>query len=907
MEAGERLGPQEEEEVLEFEHRVSEAEATVKDPPLAENQPRKGPAFPGRTPMLDRLGALVTILDRQGRVRWVNRFCEQTTGLSFEDVWGRPVWEALVLPEEEHRVRDALANLGTGRFTRGYESHLLTREGASRIIQWSTAPLLNGEGPVEHIISVGIDITDRKLAEDTLREKEEHYRHLVESSPDAILVHHRGRIVFANRAGDILLGASDPGELIGRPVLDFVHPDDRSLVRARLKKVLEHDTELALVEQRLVRLDGSVVRVDAHSIFPFMYQDKPAVQVVARHVTEAADIEAPPDYHRQMWDTLLNISSVAIIVTDLRGRIKDASRRAAEVLGFDSADQVTGTSTFTLVVPEDHEEFIRSLQKTFKEGVVRGIELTLLRRDGTHFPAGLEMALLRDEQGKPRGFMATTTDLTSRQDRAQILDEPRREGSESSALLEASRAVLVYRDFEPAARAIFDACKNLVGAGAGYVGLMNEDGTRDNVLFSSPEGFSWAELLVRSRPVRELRAEAYLTGKAMYLNGLNPGGETRIGVEEQELVENVLFAPLNVQDNAVGLLGFVNKSERFIEEDARMASAFSELAAVSLESSRALEALELSEERFRSVAETTGDAIVTFDSSEHIVYWNPGAEAVFGYSAEEMMGKRLTLVAPGDLRGAYKNAVNEVESGGASSSLAEPVEMIGRRKDGSTFPLELSFAGWNTRRGVFLTSIIRDITERKLAEHDMRLLADHDHLTGLPNRALFRDRLTQALAAANRDPQRLAVMMIDLDHFKAINHGLGPQAGDQLLQAVGDRLTGLVRTADTVARSGDDEFVLLLLGIDEPQHTDKVAERIMRALREPFALSGHEVRITASMGIALYPDDGEDMETLIHLADVAMCQAKQGGRNSYQRSSPAREGGGELHPQVTQFHEKVRR
>ena len=190
MEAGERLGPQEDEEVLEFEHRVSEPEATAKGPRLAENQPRKEQALPGRTPMLDRLGALVTILDRQGRVRWVNRLCEETTGLSFEDVWGRPVWEVLVPPEEGDRVRDALANLGTGRFTRGYESRLPTREGASRIIQWSTAPLLNGEGPVEHIISVGIDITDRKLAEDRLRKSEEHYRHLVESSPDAILGSH---------------------------------------------------------------------------------------------------------------------------------------------------------------------------------------------------------------------------------------------------------------------------------------------------------------------------------------------------------------------------------------------------------------------------------------------------------------------------------------------------------------------------------------------------------------------------------------------------------------------------------------------------------------------------------------------------------------------------------------------
>jgi diguanylate cyclase (GGDEF)-like protein len=235
------------------------------------------------------------------------------------------------------------------------------------------------------------------------------------------------------------------------------------------------------------------------------------------------------------------------------------------------------------------------------------------------------------------------------------------------------------------------------------------------------------------------------------------------------------------------------------------------------------------------------------------------------------------------MREAFKNAVNEVESGGSSSSLAQPVEMIGRRKDGGTFPLELSFAGWNTRRGVFLTSIIRDITERKLAEHDLRLLADHDHLTGLPNRSLFRDHLIQALAAANRFPQRLAVMTIDVDHFKDINHRLGAQAGDQLLQALGDRLTGLVRTADTVARSGDDEFVLLLLGIEAAEHSDRVAERIMRALKEPFYLSTHEARITVSMGVAVYPDDGQDVDTLIRSSDLAMCQAKEEGRDCYRR------------------------
>jgi diguanylate cyclase (GGDEF)-like protein/PAS domain S-box-containing protein len=883
MEEEGHVSPPPESEMMAFNQRLETSGEVHKEPEQAVETPGQELNLVAKTALFDRVGALVMIFDRQGRIRWFNRVCQETTGLSFREVWGKYVWETLVLPEEVDVVKRVLENLRTGRFVRGYESHLLTLQGRPRIIQWSTAPLVEGEGPVELIVGVGVDVTDRKRTEERLRKSEEHYRRLVESSPDAIFVHHRGRIVFANRAGAVLLGATDPGAIIGRSVLDFVHPDARPTVEARLEKVLEHDTELALIEDRLMRLDGSVVRVDAHSIFPFMYQDKPAVQVVARKVDESTETEEELYEHQEMAELLLKILSDAVLVTDLKGRITSVSQRASELCGFDTPDELMGRSMFELILPEDHEEFIKNLQTTFREGVVGGIGLSLLRGDGTHFRVRLNMALLRDRSGKPKGFVATAREATYREPPVPGLGEFHPENSETTALLEASRAVLVYRDFEPAARAILEACKNLIGAGVGYVGLMNEDGTRDNVLFSSPDDFPWDEHQEHSRATRELRAEAYLAGEAMYLNDLFAASDGDVEEGESPAVQNVLFAPLTIGGNSVGLLAFGDKAKGFTDEDARMASAFGELAAVSLESSRALQALELSEERFRSVAESSGDAIVTFDSEEHIVYWNPGAEEVFGYSAAEMIGRRLTLVAPGDLREAYKKAVNEVESGGSSSSLAQPAEMIGRRKDGSTFPLELSFAGWTTRNGVFLTSVIRDITERKLTEHDLKLLADHDHLTGLPNRSLFRDHLTQALAAANRDPQRLAVMMIDLDHFKDINHQYGVQAGDQLLQAVGDRLTGLIRTADTVARSGDDEFVLLLLGIEAPQHTDRVAQRIMQALREPFALNGREVRITVSVGVALYPEDGEDVETLIRKADLAMCQAKEEGRDSYHR------------------------
>ena len=846
-----------------------------------------------RSALFDSVGALVMILDLEGRIYWFNRVCEDATGLSFLDVWGKHVWDVMPISEGADIVKDVLESVRRRGVAPAYESRLETRDGSPKIIYWSTAPLLDGEGAVEHVVGVGIDITERQLAEEALRTSEEQYRRLVESSSDAILVHHRGTMVFANRAGAMLLGASDPGEIIGRPVLDFVHPDHREIVETRLEKILKHDTELALIEDKLVRLDGSTVNVDAHSIFPFMYQEKPAIQVVIRELKETGHTQPEALAPHRMFETLLRISLGAVMATDLRGRITHVSQGALELYGFEDADELIGGSTFELVVAEDHEELIKNLQKTFKEGVVRDIELSLLSRDGSRFSGALDMALIRDGQGRPRGFVATAKDLRQYDSPVSGVSESHREGEEASALLEASRAVLAYRDFERAARAIFDACRNLIGAGAGYVGLINEDASKDNVLFSNPPEFSWTTGLERSRPMREVRAEVYLTGRAMYLNESAAGGLGQLRPGRRLTVDNILFAPLAIDQNTLGVLGFANKPGGFSEEDARMASAFGELTAVSLESSRAWEALEVSEERFRSVADTTGDAIVTFDSDEHIVSWNPGAEAIFGYSADEMIGKRLTLVAPGDLREAYKNAVNEVESGGGSSTLAEPVEMIGRRKDGSTFPLELSFAGWKARKGVFLTSTIRDITERKLAEHDLRLLADHDHLTGLPNRALFRDRLTQALADANRNPQHLAVLMIDLDRFRYINHTLGLQAGDQVLQAVGDRLTGLIRTDDSVARSGDDEFILLLVGMEARGHADTVGQRILEALREPFSVNGHEVRVTASIGAALYPDHGEDIDTLMKRADVAMCRVKAEGRDSYQRFSSTEDRGSE--------------
>ncbi len=186
--------------------------------------------------------------------------------------------------------------------------------------------------------------------------------------------------------------------------------------------------------------------------------------------------------------------------------------------------------------------------------------------------------------------------------------------------------------------------------------------------------------------------------------------------------------------------------------------------------------------------------------------------------------------------------------------------------------------------GLYAQSLVN---RRRRAEESANYLAYHDSLTGLPNRALLMDRLALALAQARRSGQMLAVMFLDLDRFKVVNDTLGHAEGDGLVRSVGARLAALLREGDTVARVGGDEFTLLVSGIPGAEGAAEVAERVLADLRRPQVLRGQEFLITVSIGIALYPDDGEDAETLLRNADIAMYRAKEQGRDSYQLFTPA--------------------
>jgi len=297
----------------------------------------------------------------------------------------------------------------------------------------------------------------------------------------------------------------------------------------------------------------------------------------------------------------------------------------------------------------------------------------------------------------------------------QIIESSRHRMTEA-ALLEASRSLLRHREFEAAARSIFDSCKKLIGATAGYVAMLSRDGTENEVLFLESGGLPCSVDASLPMPIRGLRAAAYEGGKTVYENDFANSEWVRFLPQGHAQLHNVLFAPLAVDGAVVGLHGLANKPGGFTEDDARTASAFAELAAVALHNSRTLEALEHSEERYRSLVETAVDAIISIDSDGNIILWNHSAESMFGYRAHDVMGKPLDFIMPERFREAHQEAFQRVLSTGKSNIIGKTAELAGLRRTGVEFPLELSLAKWGSGDAVFFTAVIRDITERKQAE-----------------------------------------------------------------------------------------------------------------------------------------------------------------------------------------------
>lgn len=297
---------------------------------------------------------------------------------------------------------------------------------------------------------------------------------------------------------------------------------------------------------------------------------------------------------------------------------------------------------------------------------------------------------------------------------------------------------------------------------------------------------------------------------------------------------------------------------------------------------RMKEELLKSQDQLQAVIHHAMDGIITISESGTIEGFNPAAEEIFGYAQQEVLGRNVSVLMREPEKSAHDGHLHHyIETGEGNIIGRRGREVVAVRKNGEEFPLELSASEMFLHGQRYFIGIVRDITERKLAEEKITHLAHHDHLTGLPNRILFFDRLKQAISLSERNGQKSAVLFLDLDGFKGVNDSYGHDAGDLLLSQVAARLGGIVRASDTVARVGGDEFTFVLNNIGTADNVAITADKIITAMAAPFDLDGQSARIGGSVGISVFPDDSCDFDTLLKQADDAMYRAKQLGKNTW--------------------------
>ncbi|HEX2585728.1 MAG TPA: EAL domain-containing protein [Steroidobacteraceae bacterium] len=290
-------------------------------------------------------------------------------------------------------------------------------------------------------------------------------------------------------------------------------------------------------------------------------------------------------------------------------------------------------------------------------------------------------------------------------------------------------------------------------------------------------------------------------------------------------------------------------------------------------------------ERAQVTLDSIGDAVVSVDITGHVIYLNATAEKMTGWLQSQAAGRMVNEV------------LHIVDAITRSSVLSPMLSAIARNeivrltsncllihRDGNEAAIEDSAAPIHNRHGNVTGAVMvfRDVSIARAYSSQMFYLARHDSLTGLPNRILFNDRLTQAVALASRQKQKLAVLFLDVDRLKQINDSFGHDMGDRLLQMVAQRLLSCVRSSDTVSRQGGDEFLILLPEVTQSHSAVVTAEKILTALRQPCRIDQHELYVSASIGIATYPEDGAEAETLIKRADFSMYHVKDNGRSNYQ-------------------------
>ncbi|MCH9052797.1 MAG: EAL domain-containing protein [Proteobacteria bacterium] len=777
-------------------------------------------------------------MDADLRFSYFSRRFLEVAGIRPEVLLGKTRRELGRGDVDDEKWHRHLADLEARRPFRDFRYKFVHRDGRTLHFLVNGKPVFDKAGNFRGYRGVGSDITARANAEEQARSAQERLAIAIDGlSEHFVLFDSEDRIVLTNAAWREL------NQKIGDMTAPGVRFEDhlRAAVKAGLlpeavgreEKWLRWRMDLHRNPKgpfEVERQDGRWILVNEQRL-----PDGSAILIIS-DITERKQAEKALRESEGRFRTLIDKSSQGILVHRNHDMLY-ANQTLVEMFGYDSADEVLALeSGDALTAPEERDRLLRYHQARLRgEPAPVDYEYKGLRKDGSHLWLENRSFWIEWEGGP--AICTTLFDITERK-----------------------RADAALRESEERFRAVVDNSPTKIH-------IKDLDGRYTLINRQSEILFGVTNEEARGKTSRDIFPKEVADSFAGHDQAVIESGQT-IENEEEWVCDDGVHTYLTVKFPILGATGEI--------------VAVGAIGTDITERKRAEEAQRRSEERLRGAVESLQEGFGLFDADDRLVLINDEYRRI-NPSAQEILDRGLRyedLLRANVKRGMIVEAVGREEE-----FIRERVQQHRNPKD----PILRQFANgvWylikETRTpegGTAITFI--DITKQKQVEEQIRRQANYDSLTGLPNRMLFLDRLKQAIVSVRRNNGLLALLFIDLDRFKVVNDTLGHVVGDRLLQEAAERLQASVREVDTVARLGGDEFTIILQDIAKAEDAAMVANKVIDNLGKPFLLDGHEAFIGASIGITIFPADGDNATTLLRNADVAMYRAKDAGRNEHQ-------------------------
>jgi len=650
-----------------------------------------------------------------------------------------------------------------------------------------------------------------------------------------IYIVQKGNFVYVSPLFQKLSGYSY-ADLAGTNPVDYIHPDDREVVRKKAIKSLKGKSSDAY-EYRFTRKNGEVMWI-LEMVTSITYKGELAALGSFMDITERKKIEEAIHQSEERYRNILESIQEGYFELDLAGNYTFANGANGRFLGY-TKEELVGMNFRQHTDEENAKKLYQPYRELYRTGKpIETLEVESIRKDGTKVIYETSVSLIRDSEGKPIGFRGVSRDATDRNKMEEAL-----------------------RQSEERYRTILDEMED------GYF----EVDLAGNYLFVNDAncrniGYTREELIgttFRGQMAKEEYDKVYKAFSNIYITGKPERGIAYKAIRKDGITGTGEIAGFPLKNKKGEVIGFRGMA-RDITERKQME-----------------EALRQSEERYRTIIEEMEEWYFETDLAGNITFSNDVFANVLRYSQKELTGLNFRSFIKKEESDSVYRLFNQVFKTGESTKNF-PYEFIST--DGIVISAEFSIFPKRDKEGKVcgFKGIGHDITARKRMEEEIQYQATHDALTGLPNRLMFSQLLNHAIQSAKRYQRQFAVFFIDLDRFKTINDTLGHEAGDQLLQEIAMRLKQTLRTVDVVARLGGDEFVILIEELSDLSQVETVAGKILSAVIKPVNLMNEECRITASIGISVFPKDAEDEQSLLKNADIAMYLAKEEGKNNYQ-------------------------